>query len=153
MDIAVEAFNKLEWPLVVIGDGPEFRRLKKQADSNIKFLGHQSDDTVRDHYARCLAFIMPQEEDFGITPIEAMSYGKPVLALKHGGALEYMQEGINGEFFEDPTEEVLADGARRLKEGIEANKYNPEIIKKTAERFSAERFREEMINFVSAIRQ
>jgi glycosyltransferase involved in cell wall biosynthesis len=149
IDIAVEAFNKLEWPLVVIGDGPELNRLKKQAGSNIKFLGYQSDDTVRDYYVECLAFILPQEEDFGITPIEAMSYGKPVLALKRGGALEYMQEGINGEFFEDPTEEVLADGARRLKEGIEAGKYNPEIIKKTTERFSAERFKEEIINLVA----
>ncbi len=160
IDIAVEAFNKLEWPLVVIGDGPEFSRLKKrarstgstsslragsgQAGSNIKFLGYQTDEAVRNYYAKCLAFIMPQEEDFGITPIEAMSYGKPVLALKRGGALEYMQEGINGEFFEDPTEEILADGARRLKEGIEAGKYNPEIIKKTTERFSAERFKDEI---------
>ncbi len=143
IDIAVEAFNKLEWPLVVIGDGPEFNRLKKQADSNIKFLGYQTDEAVRDYYAGCLAFIMPQEEDFGITSIEAMNYGKPVLALKRGGALEYMQEGINGEFFEDPTEEVLADGARRLKEGIDAGKYDPEIIKKTTERFSAERFKTE----------
>ena len=147
VDIAVGAFNKLEWPLIVIGDGPEFGRLKKRAGSNIKFLGHQPDDAVRGYYAKCLAFIMPQEEDFGITPIEAMSYGKPVLALKRGGALEYMQEGINGEFFEDPTEEVLADGARRLKEGIGAGKYDPEIIKKTTERFSAERFKREIRDF------
>ena len=153
IDIAVGAFNKLEWPLVVIGDGPELNRLKKRAGSNIKFLGYQTDEAVRNYYAKCFAFIMPQEEDFGITPLEAMSFGKPVLALKRGGALEYMQEGINGEFFEYPTEEVLADGARRLKEGIEAGKYNAEIIKKTTERFSAERFREEIINFVSAVRQ
>ncbi len=144
VDIAVEAFNKLKWPLVVIGDGPELRRLKKHAGSNIKFLGYQTDEAVRDYYAGCLAFIMPQEEDFGITPIEAMSFGKPVLALKRGGALEYMQEGINGKFFEDPTEEVLADGARRLKEGIDAGKYDPETIKKTTERFSAERFKKEI---------
>ncbi len=143
VDVAVEAFNKLEWPLVVIGDGPELNRLKKHASSNIKFLGYQTDEAVCDHYARCLAFIMPQEEDFGITPIEAMSYGKPVLALRRGGALEYIEEGINGEFFEDPTEEILADGARRLKEGIDAGKYDPEIIKKTTERFSAERFKRE----------
>jgi glycosyltransferase involved in cell wall biosynthesis len=152
-DIAVEAFNKLEWPLVIIGDGPELGHLKKRAGPNIKFLGHQSDDTVREYYAKCTAFIMPQEEDFGITPIEAMSYGKPVLALKRGGALEYMQEGINGEFFEDPTEEVLADGARRLKEGIEAGKYNSETIKKTTERFSAGRFKREIAKLVFRFRQ
>ena len=149
VDIAVEAFNKLEWPLAVIGDGPELRRLKKRAGSNIKFLGHQTDEAVRNYYAKCIAFIMPQEEDFGITPIEAMGFGKPVLALKRGGALEYMQEGINGEFFEDPTEEVLADGARRLKEGVDAGKYDPETIKKTTERFSAERFKREFTEKIS----
>lgn len=143
VDITVEAFNKLEWPLVVIGDGPELKRLKKMAEPNVKFLGRQSDNAVCNYYANCLGFIMPQEEDFGITPIEAMSFGKPVLALKRGGALEYIREGINGEFFEDPTPEVLADGARRLKEGTETGKYDPEIIKKTTEKFSAERFKRE----------
>jgi glycosyltransferase involved in cell wall biosynthesis len=142
--ITVEAFNKLEWPLVIVGEGPELSRLKKIAQPNIKFLGYQPDDVVRDYYAGCLGFIMPQEEDFGITPIEAMSFGKPVLALRRGGALEYMREGINGEFFDDPVEEVLADGVRRLKEGIETGKYDPETIKKTAERFSAERFKREI---------
>ncbi len=150
IDIAVEAFNKLEWPLVVIGDGPEMNHLRRLANGNtdIVFLGYQTDEAIRNYYAKCLAFIMPQEEDFGITPIEAMSYGKPMLALRRGGALEYMQEGINGEFFEDPTEEVLADGARRLKEGIDAGKYNPETIKKTAERFSADRFKKSIERLV-----
>jgi len=152
-DIAVEAFNKLEWPLVVIGDGPEFKKLKRLAGLHVKLLGHQPDEKISRYYALCTAFILPQEEDFGITPIEAMSYGKPVLALKRGGALEYMQEGINGEFFEDPTEEVLADGARRLKEGIETGKYNPGTIKKTTERFSAERFGREITKLVFRFRQ
>jgi glycosyltransferase involved in cell wall biosynthesis len=153
VDIAVQAFNKLEWPLVIIGDGPEMNRLRRLArgNANIIFLGYRSDSVIREHYAKCSAFIMPQEEDFGIAPIEAMSCGKPVLALKRGGALEYLQEGVNGEFFEDPTEEVLADGVRRLKEGIDAGKYNPEIIKKTAERFSAERFKNEVVQFLNTI--
>jgi len=150
VDITVKAFKKLGWPLVVIGEGPEMKYLRWLAggNSNIVFLGYQPDGIIGFYYTKCLAFIMPQEEDFGITPIEAMSFGKPVLALKKGGALEYIQEGVNGEFFEDPTEEVLADGARRLKEGVETGKYNPETIKKTAERFSTERFKREIMERV-----
>jgi len=150
VDIAVKAFKKLGWPLVVIGEGPEMKYLQRLAsgNSNIVFLGYQPDDVIGFYYTKCLAFIMPQEEDFGITPMEAMSFGKPVLALKKGGALEYIQEGVNGEFFEDPTEEVLADGARRLKEGVETGKYDSETIKKTAERFSTERFKKEIMERV-----
>src|SRR3989338_9141338 len=149
IDIAIRAFNKLGWPLVIIGGGPEFKKLKKLAGANVKLLGHQSDEVVRQFYANCMAFIMPQEEDFGITPIEAMSYGKPVLALARGGALEYIQAGVNGEFFEDPLEEVLANGARILKQNLQ--NYNPEIIKKTAEKFSAKRFKQQIAEFVEKL--
>ena len=85
---------------------------------------------------------MPQEEDFGLAPLEAMQFGKPVLALKKGGALEYIEEGINGEFFEDPHPAVLADGVRRLNENYE--NYSVEKIKKTAEKFSRQRFETEI---------
>ncbi|MBI2669635.1 MAG: glycosyltransferase [Candidatus Yanofskybacteria bacterium] len=148
IDIAIKAFNKLEWPLVIIGDGPEYKNLKSQISNlkNIKMFGFVSDKELPNYYQNCIAFIMPQEEDFGITPIEAMSYGKPVLALRRGGALEYIQEGVNGDFFDDPTEKVLADGVRRLKQNL--TNYNAEVIKKTAERFSEERFNQEILNFI-----
>ena len=148
MDIAIKAFNKLEWPLVIIGDGPEYKNLKSQISNlkNVKMLGFVPDKDIPSYYQNCLAFIMPQEEDFGITPIEAMSYGKPVLALKRGGALEYVQEGVNGEFFDDPTEEVLADGVRRLKQNLQ--NYNSVEIKKSAERYSADRFKKEILEFI-----
>lgn len=145
IDLAVRAFNKLGWPLVIIGDGPELKKLKKIADSNIKFLGYQPDAVVHNFYAHCDAFIMPQEEDFGIAPIEAISYGKPVLALRRGGALEYIKEGINGEFFDDPIEEILADGARRLKSKM--SNYDAQEIKKTAEKFSVDRFKQEITTY------
>ncbi|MGD0977483.1 MAG: glycosyltransferase [Minisyncoccia bacterium] len=147
IELAIRAFNKLSWPLVIVGDGPDFDDLKRISEKNIQLLGWQPDVIVQDHLKNCSAFILPQEEDFGIAPIEAMNFGKPVLALKRGGALEYIIEGVNGEYFEDPCEEMLADGARRLMENI--NRYDPEEIKKSAERFSRRRFEEEIETFIN----
>lgn len=144
--LAVHAFNKLGWPLIIIGDGPEYHDLKKISERNVSFLGWQSDGHVQEYLKNCLAFILPQEEDFGMAPIEAMNYGKPVLALKRGGALEYMIEGVNGEYFDEPYEEMLADGARRLMENYDH--YEPEEIKKTAGRYSRGRFESELREFI-----
>ena len=149
IDIAIEAFNKLGYPLVIIGDGPNKKNLKKISKKNITFLGELSDKDTSQYYGKCKAFIMPQEEDFGITPIEAMIYGKPVLALRRGGATEYIMENINGEFFDDPTPEVLADGIRRLNENYK--NYSPLVIKKTAERFSRQRFENEITSFIKRL--
>lgn len=144
IDIAVKAFNKLELPLIVIGSGPEYKKLKKMVEnkSMIKLLGEVPDQDLAGYYANAKAFIMPQEEDFGLTPLEIMTFGKPVLALRRGGALEYVLEGINGEFFDDPHPAVLADGVRRLNENYK--NYSPLVIKKTAEKFSRSRFEEEI---------
>ena len=139
IDVAIQAFNKLEYPLVIIGDGPGRKKLQRLASSNVTFLGHQSDEVVSAHYAACRAFIMPQEEDFGLTPIEAMSYGKPIVALRRGGATETIVEGITGEFFDDPIPEALADALRRLNDNYP--KYNPTTIRAHAAKFSSEIFR------------
>lgn len=149
--IAIKAFNRLGWPLIIIGDGPDLENLKSIAEKNISFLGRLSDSEVQENYAKCTAFIMPQEEDFGIAPLEAMAWGKPVLALKQGGALEYVQEGINGEFFEEPREEMLADGVRRLVANLPS--YDPETIKKTSQKFSFERFKSEIEKFINNVVQ
>ena len=98
------------------------------------------------YYRNCKAFIMPQEEDFGLTPLEAMSFGKPVLALRKGGALETVVENMTGEFFDDPIPEALADGVRRLNENY--SNYSPLVIQKWAEKFSRDRFRQEMLKLV-----
>lgn len=145
--IAVEAFNKLGLPLVVIGDGPERKRLGRLARPNIIFLGHQPDDRVAAYYRHCKAFIMPQEEDFGLTAVEAMQFGKPVLALRRGGAMEILQEGVTGEFFDDPIPEAIAEGVKRLNENLP--KYGSGEIQKSVGKFSTERFRREIMNIVN----
>ena len=146
VDVAVEAFNKLGLPLVIIGEGPQKKYLQSIANHNIKILGWLSDEETADYYKNCYAFIFPGEDDFGVTMVEAMSYGKPVLALKVGGAEEIVLPFMTGEFFESPTAEVLADGVRRLRENYK--NYSPLVIRKWAEKFSVERFRSEIMEFV-----
>ena len=150
IDIAIEAFNKLELPLVIIGDGQERYRLEKMAEKNIKFLGFQPKEELYKYYRNCYAFIFPGEDDFGITPIEAMSFGKPTLALRKGGATETIIEGVTGEFFDDPIPEILADGIRRMKNNY--NNYNHEIIKQNAEKFSEKRFKENIKNTIEKLK-
>jgi len=146
IDIAIEAFNKLDYPLVIIGDGPDRERLKRLAGKSITFLGEQDDSTLIDYYRACRAFIMPQEEDFGLTPIEAMSFGKPVVALRKGGALETIVEGKTGEFFDDPIPEALVDAIRRLNENYTG--YNSKTIKTHASLFSSDKFKEAIIKLI-----
>ncbi len=149
IDIAIDAFNKLGYNLVIVGDGPEYKNIKNKISKikNINLLGFVSDKDLPKYYANCKAFIMPQEEDFGITPLEAMSFGKPVLALRKGGALETIVEGMTGEFFDDPIPEALADGVRRLNENYKT--YSPLVIQKWAEKFSRERFRDEILTLLN----
>ena len=143
IDIAIDAFNKLGYQLVIVGDGPDKKRLKKMAGKNIKLVGHKTDEEVAEYYRNCKAFIMPQEEDFGLTPLEAMSFGKPVLALRHGGALETITEGLHGEFFDDPIPEAVADGVRRLNDNLQA--YKVMEFKYQAMKFSQDRFKREIL--------
>jgi len=152
IDIAIEAFAKLNLPLVIIGDGPEKKKLQHYCTTalkakSIQFLGFVPDEELSYYYQNCRAFIMPQEEDFGLTPIEAMSFGKPVLALKKGGALETMREGVTGEFFNDPIPEDLADGVRRLNENY--RNYWPDLIKSHAKQFSTEIFRKKILELTN----
>ena len=146
IDLAIDAFNKLELPLVIIGKGRDRERLEDMANNNIKFLGWRKDKTVRKYFQNCTAFVFPGEDDFGIAPVEAMLHGKPVLAYRKGGATETVLEGITGEFFDDLATESLADGIRRLQMNL--NSYSPLVIKKVAEKFSQEKFERSIKEFV-----
>ncbi|KIT16297.1 glycosyltransferase [Jannaschia aquimarina] len=115
-DLAVEAFKKLDKPLVVIG-GPDetVRRLAKDAGPKTKFLGKVPFATLKDHLARCRALIFPGEEDFGIVPVEAMASGRPVIGYGRGGLLDTVVEGETGLFFRDQSVEAIIDAVERFE--------------------------------------
>ncbi|MFH1457171.1 MAG: glycosyltransferase [Patescibacteria group bacterium] len=146
-DLAVRGFNRLGIPLKIFGTGPEFEKLKNIAKGNIEFLGEVSEKEKAELYSKCLAFINPQEEDFGITAVEAMASGRPVIAYKAGGALEIVLDGITGEFIEEQTWENLANTVIHFK----PEKYNSEEIKNSAEKFSKECFKKEIKNFIGRL--
>jgi glycosyltransferase involved in cell wall biosynthesis len=151
IEVAIETMNKLNLSLVVIGEGnPKYvKYLKSIAGPKTKILGWRPDAKIKEYMASCRAFIFPGEDDFGIAPVEAMSLGRPVIALRKGGARETVIEGETGEFFDESLVEVLADAVRRLVEN-EKN-YNPEKIRAQAEKFSKEKFVENIQKTIEII--
>jgi|SRR3989339_1275303 len=143
-DLVVEAANKTGIPLKIFGDGPVEADLRKMAKSNIEFCGRVSEKQKAELYANAKAFIHPQEEDFGITAVESMASGRPVIAYKKGGATETVVEGLSGEFLESQTWEELADHMIRFDE----HRYDSVKIKHHADQFSHKRFVEELKTFV-----
>ncbi|MDP3697077.1 MAG: glycosyltransferase [Candidatus Taylorbacteria bacterium] len=139
-DIAIKVFNELGWPLKIAGIGPEMKRLKKLANGNIEFLGLISDNELADMYAHAQAFVFPQEEDFGITPLEAMASGRPVIAYRGGGALETINEGRTGVFFDEQTEKSLLTAVK----GFDHKQFNPKACRSQAEKFDIHVFREKI---------
>lgn len=146
-DLVVRAFSRLGIPLKIFGIGPELEHLQSLAKLNVEFLGKVSDAEKKELYADCLAYINPQEEDFGITAIEAMACGRPVIAYRAGGATETVAEGVSGEFFDEQHWEDLADRIIRFK----PERYDPATIRSHAEQFSTERFREKMEELIKSI--
>ncbi|MFH1284002.1 MAG: glycosyltransferase [Candidatus Peregrinibacteria bacterium] len=138
IELAVALFNKLGRRLVIIGDGPHRRYLESIAGDNIDFLGFKDDETVSEYMQNCRAFIFPGEDDFGITPVEAMACGKPVLAYGRGGVTESLISGKTGEFFFENTVESMEDGLARLL--YNEKFYKPHTIRRHSRNFSPEIF-------------
>lgn len=112
--IAVETARRTGLPLVVIGDGPERARLERDAPPNVRFLGHATEDEVREALAHAVAFLFPGEEDFGIAPVEALAAGVPVVAYATGGALDFVRHGENGMLVSVQDPAAFADAVREL---------------------------------------
>lgn len=144
-DLVIKAFNRLGIKLKVFGQGPDYQRLKKMARDNIEFVGQVDDQTKAKLYSQALAFINPQVEDFGITMVEAMASGRPVIAYNQGGALESVEAGKTGEFFEEQSWEALA---YQIIHFNQAN-YSPSYIKNYAEKFNVTRFEKQITDFVN----
>lgn len=145
VELAVDACTRLNKRLVVIGKGPELKKIKQLAGPTIEFIGYVSDEEMMKYYSNAKAFLFPGEEDFGITPVEAQSAGVPVLAYGHGGALETVIDGKTGMFFQEQTTESVMDCIKKFEEqGIA---YTRKEIREHSIQFSEERFREEILAF------
>jgi len=144
IDVAVRAFNELRLPLVVVGDGPELRRLRRLAGPTISFAGRVTDEQVADLLARCRALVVTATEEFGIAAVEALAAGRPVIALGQGGVSESVTEGVTGTFFDHCEPEALAAAVR----GFDPLAIDPRDCRAAAERFGAERFRAELKRIV-----
>lgn len=147
VDIIVDACTNLNLPLTVIGRGPEHEKLKKRAGPSITFMNSASDNEVTQAISGAQAFILAAFEDFGITPVEALASGTPVIAYKAGGALDYVEEGKNGLFFGEQTSESLLQTLKQFGK----KKFDYKAVRASAEAFSAENFRSQIKTFVDKV--
>jgi glycosyltransferase involved in cell wall biosynthesis len=136
LDLAVRAFTALKLPLKIFGDGRDRAELQRLAGPNVEFLGQVSEQQRHELFAECRAFVFPGEEDFGITPLEAMAAGRPVIAYGAGGALDTVIEGVTGRFFAEQSAGALAAAVAASR----ADTYDPMVIRQHAEAFGRELF-------------
>jgi glycosyltransferase involved in cell wall biosynthesis len=137
IDLAIEAANRLGRRLVVVGDGPERRRLEAIAGPTVEMRGRLTDEEIRDLYARCRAFVFPAFEDFGIAPVEAQAAGRPVIAFGRGGATETVVDGATGVLFEEQAVDAVVEAMLTL----ERRQIDPLVCRRNAERFDRLEFR------------
>jgi glycosyltransferase involved in cell wall biosynthesis len=145
IDVAVRAFNALRRPLLVVGDGPELRRLRRLAGPTVSFAGRVNDERVAQLLAGARALVVTATEEFGIAAVEALAAGRPVIALGEGGVRESVEEGVTGTFFEPGEPGALADAVR----AFDRLSIDPGACRAAAERFGAERFRRQLTRIVA----
>ena len=137
-DLVIETFNRLGLPLKIIGRGPEKSGWQARAKGNIEFLGHLSDQQLRQYYRGARAFIFAAEEDFGIVPVEAMACGRPVIAYGAGGALETVIPGLSGLHFAEQAPGSLVQAVEHFI--TQENNFDNSAIRRWAEHFSTQTF-------------
>ena len=145
-DLAVIACTKLGLPLTVIGAGPDQERLRKLAGRTITFLGRVPDHVVEEEFASSSALLFPGLDDFGITPVEALACGTPVIAYHAGGALDYIKPGVTGEFFEQQSVESLSKALKSFN----PHNYSSAAVRAYAQKFSKEAFRKNILTFIAS---
>lgn len=147
VDIVIDAFNQLGWPLVVIGAGREKNRLMRRAKENIRFIGEVTETELISYYQQCRAFVYAGEEDFGIAVVEAQAAGKPVVAYKRGGTGETVVPGRTGVLFEDQSSASLVGAL----ESFDQQLYDSGSCIKNARRYSTDRFEAVMKHAVETV--
>jgi glycosyltransferase involved in cell wall biosynthesis len=146
VDLAIEATRRLGRRLVIVGTGPEERRLRRLGGAGVEFLGWRSDAEVAELYRRCRALLFPGVEDFGIVPLEVMAAGRPVIAFGGGGALETVvalddgDQPPTGVFVQAQTVDALVEAMRRFE--AQADRFDPKVLRARAERFDRPLFKE-----------
>jgi glycosyltransferase involved in cell wall biosynthesis len=156
MDLAISACTRLNRRLHVVGEGEQYRHLRKLAGPSVRFCGPLSDEDLRNEYAKCRALLFPGEEDFGIVPVEALSFGRPVIAYGRGGVTESVRgmcpasglapERATGVFFDEQSVDSLVEAIHEF-ERIE-QRFSPVFIKSQADRFAPENFRHRFGTFL-----
>ncbi|MDD8027687.1 MAG: glycosyltransferase, partial [Acidobacteriota bacterium] len=146
VDLAVAAYNRLGWPLKVAGDGPDYKALKAAAKPNIEFTGPLTGEDLRTLYRNARLYLLPGEEDFGISVVEAQACGTPVVAYGRGGATETVRDGETGVFFDRPT----VDGLLAALDKFRGLAFNSRAIREHALQFSGELFKSRMKSFLQA---
>jgi glycosyltransferase involved in cell wall biosynthesis len=141
----IEVFNSLDLPLLIVGDGPERKKLESLANSNVIFTGQVSDEKLLGYYRGCTSLIFFHEEDFGLTPLEAMSCGKPVIALNIGGASETVIDGQTGMLVNDVVS--LSDAIVNFS----ASRFDSHFIVSHAQNFSQKTFEKNILNFFAKL--
>jgi len=148
VDKAVEAFASMpDERLLVIGQGPEEERLRRLLPANVAIVSDVTDEQLRWAYQHCVALLAPSIEDYGLTPLEAGAFGKPTLALRAGGYLDTVAEGVSGLFFDRPKAGAIADAVRRERR----LRWDPEAILRHGHRFDEHTFRAGLAHHVDAL--